>query len=108
MGKFAKKAEEEVRRINEDVFGKVWKERKRAETNITQMFNTPSRGTTGDIARQEEAAQTEIRRIGPSPTEMTGGLSDQRNKDKEKRRRRLSMMTGGLGSANTSRLRLGA
>ena len=58
--------------------------------------------------RVYEAQATEIQRQGPPSTEMTGGLSDQRNKDREKRRRRLSMMTGGLGSANTSRLRLGA
>ena len=100
MGSFAKKVEEETRRVNEDVFGKVWKEKNRAEDKISSMFGG-SRGQKGDVAREIEATRIEARRIGPRPTALTGGLQDAIRRDKK--RKQFGVMTGGLGELNLNK-----
>jgi len=84
----------ESRRIDEKVFGG-------GSGSATETFYGGPNPL--DVAKDIKRTQIEAANIGPPATAMTGGLSTQRDAEKEKRRRRLSLMTGGLGSATTTR-----
>lgn len=109
MGSFIDEGRRVAKRFGKEVsraYKRTERELHRADDALYNMVGSPSPGDRKAAERTERHAGYERTRIGPKPSLMTGGLQDFQDKDKLKRRRRYSLMTG-LGTLNTSKPKLG-
>ena len=97
-----KKGREELRRLGEDVGGKVWQE---AERNISDVAgSTGTKGGRGDVRREERAEEAAaVTAIGPKATALTGELGLSLQEKRLKRRRRYSALMSNYGTLSTGR-----